>query len=105
MTKTRSNQQRRCMFDRPCILTEKLSKAPHSLPERKIYFETLLENLRNSRISELRDYSLEPDFDNKLMYEMTLKSKYPYKHKSYLGERVFRRLFKSSKGFINADLN
>lgn len=30
---------------------------------------------------------------------------FPCKHESYKGERVHRGLFKSSKGFINADLN
>lgn len=59
-------------------LTERSSRAPHNLAERKAYFETLLENLRSSRIPELREYSLEPEFDSKNMYEMTLKSKYPY---------------------------
>ena len=32
-------------------------------------------------------------------------NEYPCKHESYLGERVHRGLFRSSKGFINADLN
>ena len=32
-------------------------------------------------------------------------NEFPCKQESYLGERVFRGLFKSSKGFINADLN
>lgn len=32
-------------------------------------------------------------------------NEYPCKHETYLGKRVFRGLFKSSKGFINADLN
>ena len=30
---------------------------------------------------------------------------FPCKHETYQGERTFRGLFKSSKGFINADLN
>ena len=30
---------------------------------------------------------------------------FPCKHETYQGKRVFRGLFKSSKGFINADLN
>lgn len=32
-------------------------------------------------------------------------NEYPCKHETYLGERVHRGLFRSSEGFINADLN
>ena len=32
-------------------------------------------------------------------------NEYPCKQETYNGERIFRGLFKSSKGFINADLN
>lgn len=32
-------------------------------------------------------------------------NEYPCKQETYKGERIFRGLFKSSKGFINADLN
>lgn len=60
------------------LLTERSSRAPWNLAERKAYFEALLENLRNCSIPELRDYSLKPEFDSKNMYEMTLKSKYPF---------------------------
>ena len=56
-------------------LTESNSCSPHNLQARKMYFDVLLENLKNSDIPALKKYyDIEPIFDSKQKYSMTIES-------------------------------
>ena len=57
------------------VLTESSSAAPHNFQARKMYFDVLLENLKNSDIPALKKfYDIEPIFDSKQKYSMTIES-------------------------------
>lgn len=53
------------------VLTE---SAPHNFQARKMYFDILLDNLKNSDIPALKNYDIEPIFDSKQKYSMTIES-------------------------------
>ena len=56
-------------------LTESSSAAPHNFQARKMYFDVLLDNLKNSDIPALKKfYDIEPIFDSKQKYSMTIES-------------------------------
>jgi hypothetical protein len=57
------------------VLTESSSAAPHNFQARKMYFDVLLDNLKNSDIPALKKfYDIEPIFDSKQKYSMTIES-------------------------------
>ena len=56
-------------------LTESSSASPHNFQARKMYFDVLLDNLKNSDIPALKKYyDIEPIFDSKQKYSMTIES-------------------------------
>lgn len=56
-------------------LTESSSRPPHNFQARKMYFDVLLDNLKNSDIPALKKfYEIEPIFDSKQKYSMTIES-------------------------------
>ena len=69
----------------------------------QIPFNKLISKIRyKASLKGIKVIETEESYTSKCSF---FDDEFPCKHETYLGERVFRGLFKSSKGFINADLN
>lgn len=69
----------------------------------QIPFNKLISKIRyKASLNGIRVIETEESYTSKCSF---FDDEFPCKHETYLGERVSRGLFRSSKGFINADLN
>ena len=69
----------------------------------QIPFNKLIDKIKyKASLKGIKVIETEESYTSKCSF---FDDEFPCKQESYLGERVFRGLFKSSKGFINADLN
>lgn len=69
----------------------------------QIPFNKLISKIRyKASLNGIRVIETEESYTSKCSF---FDDEFPCRHETYLGERVSRGLFRSSKGFINADLN
>lgn len=69
----------------------------------QIPFNKLVSKIKyKASLNGIRVIETEESYTSKCSF---FDDEFPCKHETYLGERVSRGLFRSSKGFINADLN
>ena len=69
----------------------------------QIPFNKLISKIKyKASLNGIRIIETEESYTSKCSF---FDDEFPCRHETYLGERVSRGLFRSSKGFINADLN
>lgn len=69
----------------------------------QIPFDKLISKIKyKASLNGIRIIETEESYTSKCSF---FDDEFPCKHETYLGKRVSRGMFKSSKGFINADLN